>query len=168
MHPTSNGSDDKSSVTGFCFFMKEIKLTKGFVALVDDEDYEELNKFKWRAVKVRNNYYAYRLVSMHREILNLKDSKQHVDHKDRNTLNNCKSNIRQCNPGQNNLNKEVRKDSQTGVKGVRYHKKKNRYIANIRINGKQKEIGKYKTLEEAKVAYNKKAKEVHGEFYCGD
>lgn len=148
-------------------FMKEIKLTKGFVALVDDEDYEELNKFKWRAVKVRDNYYAYRLVSMHREILNIKNSKIHIDHKDRNTLNNKKDNLRTCTPAQNNLNKEVRKDNKLGVKGVRFSKKQKRYIAVISINGKVKQIGSFNTVEEAAIAYNKKAKEVHGEFYCG-
>lgn len=148
-------------------FMKEIKLTKGFVALVDDEDYEELNKFKWRAVKVRDNYYAYRLVSMHREILNIKNSKIHIDHKDRNTLNNKKDNLRTCTPAQNNLNKEVRRDNKLGVKGVRFSKKQKRYIAVISINGKVKQIGSFNTVEEAAIAYNKKAKEVHGEFYCG-
>lgn len=63
--------------------MKEIPLTKGQVALVDDEDYERINAHKWcaRLDSKLNSYYAVRssprdendkqhMISMHREIMN--------------------------------------------------------------------------------------------------
>ncbi len=81
--------------------MKEIRLTKGMVALVDDEDFEELNKHKWHASNKRSHgrdmWYACRrkgkkIVSMHREIMGT-PAGQVCDHGDKNTLNNQRWNL---------------------------------------------------------------------------
>jgi hypothetical protein len=102
--------------------MKFIKLTRGFRAMVDNEDFEELNKHKWSVMTVKKNkhntiYYAFRTqdghsVLMHREILGLKlyDGKK-ADHMNHNGLNNQRKNLRMATERQNiaNNRKSVRK-----------------------------------------------------------
>src|SRR5260221_4970142 len=82
--------------------MKEVPLTQGKAALVDDEDYERVNQFKWYLVEAKYLRYANRspynkgkqsTLRMHRFILGLTDSKQHVDHINGNGLDNRKCNL---------------------------------------------------------------------------
>ena len=85
--------------------MKQIKLSqqgknKGkYVVLVDDEDFEYLNQWRWCAVKYTHTYYAVRYdkkrISMHRLILDVPQNKL-TDHRDSNGLNNQIKNIRPC------------------------------------------------------------------------
>jgi hypothetical protein len=82
---------------------KEIPLTQGKVAVVDEEDFDRLNKHKWYACKNGNTFYALRksnvngkrlTILMHREILGLKPGDPGVDHRDGNGLNNRRKNLR--------------------------------------------------------------------------
>lgn len=135
--------------------MKEIQLSKGMVALVDNEDYEWLSKFKWHARETHKLFYAVRYkpvnvgVLMHREILGLiEDPKIHVDHKDSNGLNNQKSNLRHSNPSKNSMHSRLRRTSQSGFKGV----SKLRYgthEARIRVGQKDINLGSFKDPKEA-------------------
>lgn len=142
--------------------MKEITLTKGYVALVDDEDYEELNKYKWWVyVSVSNKAYAVRQVSrktiyMHTQISGIKG----IDHIDRNGLNNQKYNFRFATASQQVVNRVV--VNKTGYRGV--HKRGNNYVADIKFNKIKKYIGIYKTDLEAAKAYDMEAKKLHGAF----
>lgn len=158
--------------------MKKIALTQGNFALVDDEDFERLNKFKWHYNKEKraNTGYARRhksikkdgkrkqiIVSMHTFIMNTPEGFE-VDHKDSNGLNNQKSNLRVCKSAQNKKNYPPLKGSSSKYKGVRWHKASNRFVAEIFENGKQKHLGTFKNEIDAAKAYDEKAKEVHGEF----
>jgi hypothetical protein len=148
--------------------MKEINLTKGFVTQVDDEDYEFLNQWKWCVCEGKRVNYAVRNIcrndkklnlGMHRVIMNTPIDMQ-VDHIDHNGLNNQKSNMRNCKASQNQYNK--RPFSRSGYKGVYYIN--NYIVSQILINKKVTHLGSYKTEEEAAKSYDKKAKELHGEF----
>jgi hypothetical protein len=157
--------------------MKEIKLSqqgkhKGkYVALVDDEDYEYLNQWRWRAWRCGNTHYVVRrernpnkFIQMHRIILNTPDDMQ-VDHRDRNGLNNQKSNIRNCYNSDNQHNKISWAVS--GFKGVylnKYKMKSIRFRAMIQINRKTIHLGYFNTPEEAAKIYDKAAIENFGEF----
>lgn len=151
--------------------MKEIPLTQGKVALVDDEDYEWLTRWKWTACKDKDNWYAMRRegypkrrnVKMHRVVINA-PSEMEVDHRDRNGLNNQKYNLRLCNTVQNSRNRRVRSDSRTGVKGVVFRVETEKYRVTICVNGKRKNLGQYDTIEDAAKAYNKAALKYFGEF----
>lgn len=152
--------------------MKEIKLTKGQVALVDDSDFEYLNQWKWCARKHRNTFYAQRslprvngkqeTVQMHRFILGLTDPKVLTDHKDWNGLNNQRSNLRVATVSQNNANKKPKGTSK--YMGVSLLSRDNVWVANLYKNGKHYWLGRYNTEKEAALAYDEAAKKYHGEF----
>lgn len=150
--------------------MKEIELTRGCVALVDDEDYEELNRYTWCTA---SNLYAKRngsvngkrfTVLMHRQILNAPNGIE-VDHVNGERLDYRKGNLRLATFSENQRNSKCQKNNKLGIKGVFWKRSKNRFIAYISPPlQKQIWLGSFKTAQEAKEAYCKAAKELHGEF----
>lgn len=88
-----------------------------------------------------------------------------IDHKDGNGLNNRFSNLRDASHSQNQFNRRKNKGTLAGFKGVSFNKKSQRWKASINFNKKTYYLGYFETPEEASEAYNKKAKELHGEFY---
>ena len=153
--------------------MKQIELTQGKVALVDDEDYERLNNFKWYAHKKRNRYYALRgicinsksdIIRMHREILNA-IGKIQVDHINGNGLDNRKENLRLCTNQQNHCNqKNPQKNNKLGIKGVHLDKKGKKFTAQIKIKGKVINLGFFNVLGDADSAYRIAENKYFGEF----
>jgi len=150
--------------------MKTIKLTQGYEAIVDDADFEYLNQFKWCAHKKSETViYVVRkenkkMISMHREIMGF--PKDMVDHRNHNTLDNRRENLRVANNFQNQQNRnKVNKTTTSKYKGVCLFKRDGTWKAQIRHNGKCLFLGYYDTELEAKNAYDKKAKELFGEFY---
>lgn len=157
--------------------MKEIKLTRGMVALVDDEDFAELSKFKWHAAKGRYTYYAERhprvgeislrrTVSMHRQILQCKHGER-GDHKDCNGLNNCRANLRIATHAQNQRNRGAQKNSLTGLKGVcfdRTTRSSNKFKAMICIGGVRRYLGRFRTAKQAHIAYRAAVTLFHKDF----
>jgi hypothetical protein len=149
--------------------MKEIKLTQGKVALVDDEDYVFLNQFKWHAQKDLNTFYAIRTdrttgrqlkISMHRIIMETTIN-SFVDHIDHNGLNNQRSNLRNCSHAQNHANRNANKTSK--YKGISI-RKNGQVIAEIRLGKNRIYLGCFKDARKAAMAYDKKALELNGEF----
>ncbi len=156
--------------------MKEIKLTHGYVAIVDDEDYEKLNKHKWHVNKYGDKYYASRTervglnkrkhIKMHRQILGISDSKMFCDHRNGNGLDNRRENLRQCTQAENTMNKRIAKNNTTGFKGVGLNKKTGKFKASIRLKRKLYHIGTYDTAIDAAMAYDNLAIKMYGEFAC--
>jgi hypothetical protein len=154
--------------------MKEIQLTKGFVALIDDEDYDLLIQFNWHVRDDRNNLYAAtnlaingrgRTVPMHRIIMNTPLGLE-VDHRDHNGLNNQKHNLRNCTRTENGRNCRPKINCKSKYKGVKFDNKHiNGKVYNyIRADIQNTYIGSFKTEEDAARAYDKKAIELYGEF----
>ncbi len=148
--------------------MKTIPLTQGKVALVDDEDFEQLNQHKWCVSKAPNTHYAYRGngILMHRKILGLKrgdgiDS----DHKDGNGLNNQRYNLRRCSRKENIHNQRIQQRPKTSqYKGVNWDKRDRFWRTQIKLNGKSLHIGCFKNEVDAALAYDRTAKRLFGEF----
>jgi len=159
--------------------MQEIRLTQGYVALVDDEDFERVNQFEWFAHVSRHKDGTIRTVyaehnermgnrqktkSMHRFILGITDSKIEVDHEDHNGLNNQRYNLRKGTKTDNQHNAIVRKDNTSGFKGVNLDKDSGKWVARIQAGRKRIFLGHFTTSLEAAWAYDEAAREHHGEF----
>ena len=146
---------------------KQIPLTQGKFAVIDDEKYEQYSRYKYYASKIKNTFYAYRdengkSIAMHREITNC-PAGMVVDHKDSDGLNNQKSNLRVCTVTENNRHaRRVNQYNKNGFRGV--GKNGVYYNALISISGKNKTIGSFRNAEDAARAYDEKAKELFGEF----
>jgi hypothetical protein len=154
--------------------MKEIKLTQGKVALVDDEDYEYLNQFNWYAKKDRHTYYAARQIKtsvgkqnmlfMHRVLLGLTDIKIEGEHIDHDGLNNQKYNLRKATRSQNNANKSSSKNSTSKYLGVCWAKSNKKWCAKIRKDKVVTHLGFFINEVDAALAYNNAARKLHGDF----
>jgi hypothetical protein len=154
----------------FHFKMKEIQLTKGYVALVDDEDFERVSQFKWRVshrtYAVRSYVSGGRVLTqlMHRFIMGVTDPNVQVDHIFHNGLDNQKKNLRLATNSQNQKNSLISPRNKSGYKGVCWHKRAEKYSASYGLNGKRIAIGYFDCPIEAARNYNKVAVE-HGEGF---
>lgn len=163
---------------------REIPLTHGQVAIVDESDYEKLSAHKWHAFRPPHskNWYAVREAyregegptrnrryrsHMHRVILDVDDCKKHlfVDHINGNGLDNRRSNLRLVTHSQNHMNERRRSDNASGHKGVsRASTISERWQANITANGKTHYLGIFPTIQEAIEARREAGQKLHGEY----
>lgn len=151
---------------------KEIQLTQGKVALVDDADYLYLNQFKWHIYKQnRNNFYARTVIYqnkkrigivMHR--LLLKCEGKIIDHISGDGLDNRRSNIRCCTKSENPLNRRININNNSGYKGVSWFKVVKKWRAQIQYKKIVYHLGTYEKRIDAAKAYNEAAIKFHGEF----
>ncbi len=150
---------------------KRIELTFGKWAIIDAADYYRVKDFKWCAVQKGPTFYAKTLrtngshLSLHRLITN---APKHlvVDHINHNGLDNRRSNLRLCTPAQNQQNKRPQAGGTSRHKGVHWDKKRKKYIAQIGHKSKRYTIGRFDNEDDAGRAYDKKAKELFGEYAC--
>lgn len=155
--------------------MKEIQLTQGKVALIDDEDFDLVDQFKWTVVSKANKiFYAYRMPSrklgkrapilMHRFILGAEKGQQ-VDHVNGDGLDNRRENLRFSTQSENLQNMHAGRGS-SKFKGVGWFESSGKWRAKTKFNGKYIHIGLFSSEIEAAKAYNEKALELFGEFAC--
>ena len=144
--------------------MKEISLTKGMSAIVDDDMFEMISQWKWiyspTGYATRNyfNKEKYKLytkkerwkanecIYMHRLINNTKDGYL-TDHINGNKLDNRKCNLRTATKQLNAINSKLDIRNQSGTRGVSWYK--NAWVAGISSNGKQYYLGRFKNKEDA-------------------
>lgn len=151
--------------------MKEIKLTRGLVALVDDSDFEWASRWKWFAQKSGRKFYAARsqvragvkkLILMHREIIGNLGALD-GEHEDGNSLNNQRSNLRPATRSQNLANKELPKNKTCKSRGV-YLGWNGVFIANISVGHRSKYLGTFQDETDAALAYDSAALTHFGSF----
>jgi hypothetical protein len=122
-----------------------------------------LNSKGYKKVFIKDkSFFIHRLVGI--AFIPNPDNKTSVDHIDNNKTNNNINNLRWCTYSENNQNKTIHKNNKSGYKGIYYDKSKNKWCAQISINNKNKNIGCFKTVEDAIIARYNKAKEIQGEF----
>jgi hypothetical protein len=146
--------------------MKEIKLTRGYVAIIDDDDFERVSKIHWQCMpnrygkvyakgclplELRNESKKQQQVLMHRFVMNAKPNTE-LDHINGNGLDNRKENLRFTSHRENLRNRRLFQNSGSGFKGVR--KKGNKYIMVLQVE--------FDTPEDAAKLWDKLAKTVYG------
>lgn len=153
--------------------VKKVQLTQGKFALVDDEDYEKINRFKWHYAagyarrNVRLNNGKRKIIFMHRIIAETPDG-LYCDHINGDTLDNRKSNLRNVTKQQNNWNAKKKTKATSKYKGVYFFKRDKDQIgkwgARIQVDGKLIRLGYFSSEIEAALAYNRAAKKYFGEY----
>jgi len=158
--------------------MAAILLNNGMQALVDDKDFESLNKYKWTYHRDKRKHTGYvvrgvqlrdgskRTIKIHRAILGLNyGDKRQGDHIDGNGLDNRRTNLRIVTSKQNQWNMRIPKNNTSGYKGVTYHAESGKWRARISFGNKQSEsLGLFTSKENAALAWNKAALKYRGEY----
>ena len=151
--------------------MREITLHSrkypGLVTLVDDDDYDWLNQYRWYPLKSDNCFYAIGLVTedynqrMHAIITGY----EQTDHMNRNGLDNQRHNLRPATPAQNAANRAKTRGLHTSAfKGVSWNSRQKGWKAGIVTNGKRTHLGYFTDEIDAALAYDQAAREQHGEY----
>jgi len=128
--------------------------------MVDDEDYDMLNKYKWHTKQSHNTLYAVRKPRnsysrfMHRTIIDVPEGME-TDHIDGNGLNNQKKNLRIVTHRENGQNRHQIKEKTSRFTGVDWYKSRGKWRAQIRIRGRPKHLGYFVCEEDARMAYAK-------------
>ena len=146
-----------------------IPLTQGKNAIVDAEDFEWLNQWNWYAIRPRNIWYAVRhdrrskpqkAIYMHALICGF----DNPDHKDRDGLNNRRSNLRKCTRSDQAYNTKKLANNTSGFMGVSWDRQSGKWKAQIMSDSRHIALGRFLSKEEAARAYDKAARIYHGEF----
>jgi AP2 domain/HNH endonuclease len=156
--------------------IRVIHLTRDQVTIVDRDDFEWLNQWKWQAEFCPNTsgFYAVRGIKdeagkpgtarMHRLIIGAQPG-QIVDHVDRNSLNNTRANLRIVTAEQNSVNcRLLKRHNTSGFRGVSWDKRDKLWRAALSVNRRTIYLGGFKTPEAAAAAYDAAAKKQHGGF----
>lgn len=145
--------------------MKILQTDKGVDFVIDDDTYLWAKDINWKLSKF--GYVSFRKgtkrVFLHRLVAQTPED-YITDHINGNRLDNLRSNLRVVTNKQNVWNSGLRNDNTSGYRGVHFRKDRGRWTAEIKANGKKHCLGCYNTAEEAAVVYNRKAKELFGDF----
>jgi len=148
--------------------MKNISLSQGKMAFVDEQDVDFLNQWKWTYRAGKGTGYAYRKerqkdVYMHRAILD-PPLDMEVDHINGNGIDNRRCNLRICTHKENGRNQHKRMLTTSRYQGVCWNERLHYWVARIVKDGLDYWLGCFESEEEAAIAYNQKAVILHGKF----
>lgn len=167
-------SAEQMSILSLLEESREIPLTRGMVAIVSACDFEWLNQWKWQAGRTTNGkcYVVRRAtittgvrrnLSMHRLITHAPRGTE-VDHRNGDSLDNRRCNLRICTGTQNKCNRPKGTGASSQFKGVCLDKERSKWKAQIEIDYKSIALGRFDNEIEAAQAYDRAARELHGEF----
>ena len=157
---------------------REIELTRGLVAIVSNVDFKWLNQWKWYASKSSSGlFYAVRrtsrrdsprtMIHMHREVAKRAGKNiegEHVDHRNQDSLDNRRGNLRPATHQQNLANRGPQRNNKSGYKGVSWCNRDSKWLAQIKVNQRQMNLGRFDLAEDAAAAYRKAARKHFGQF----
>ena len=159
----------------------QVPLSRGLFALIDEADADLILPFKWYASRPRqalHTSYAARtktvagkprIFYLHRTLLGLTDRRIHVDHANRDGLDNRRVNLRIATPSQNHANMAKQltiggRPSSSIYKGVTWGKGSGQWLAQIMFRGQRKHLGCFANELDAAAAYNAAAVATFGQF----
>ncbi len=154
--------------------MRNIRLSNGMIAIIDDEDFDALSIWSWHYKPSGLTGYAYRNAprgsagprtpKMHQVVLAVRPG-ECVDHINGDGLDNRRGNLRVAVGNQNNANrKKSLKKASSRFKGVNWDPNRGKWLAYVRVNRKMKNLGRYILEEDAAKVYNAAAIEYFGEY----
>lgn len=148
----------------FDLMAKKVPLGNGQFAIVDDEDFELVSRYKWHtmASKDKSHIYAASRLRMHRLIIDAPPD-MFVDHINGDTLDNRRCNLRLCTNAQNQQNTGSRGGS-SRYKGVSFNKKSGKWIGAFLFEGRRYYCGLWDSEDDCARAVDKKRGEVCGTF----
>lgn len=141
----------------------------GYLVKIDDEDKELFNKYKW-FINIGNRMKPYLVTTSHPNLyfhkLVMKIGKDFIcDHKNGDSLDNRKENLRKATRSQNAQNSRRRRDNSSGIKGVCFDSRDKVWRAFIQANGKRISLGSFKDIYSAQCKYIEASEILHGEFH---
>lgn len=152
--------------------MKQIKLTKGAFAVVDNEDFEYLNQWSWHLTtkgyacrgthtgSIKDGTRRALIFFMHREINKTPDGFQ-TDHINHNKLDNRRLNLRTVTNQQNHFNQRLQSNNKSGYKGVYWFRRDSNWQAQITLNARKIHLGYFEKIEDAINARKQAEKQYH-------
>ena len=149
-----------------------IPLTKGQVALVDDDDFVKLSGIKWYAhwSPSAKTFYAIGpgKISLHRRIMGITNPIIRVDHKNHNGLDCQRKNLRSCSHAQNIANRRgANSNSSSRIRGVWMDLSRKKWFVQIQVKGKKISLGRFNKKRDAAEAYAVANRLYFGEFGGG-
>lgn len=157
-------------------YCKLIDLTKGWFAIVWQDDYVELSQRNWTARRSGKStcwYASANLLSaghgqrknilMHKHLCPVGDG-LFVDHENRNSLDNRRSNLRPVTQSQNSVNAKLRTTNKSGQRGVCWENGSRKWLVQFRYSGKLHKIGKFDDFDKACEAYREATTRILGGF----
>ena len=153
-----------------------IILTKGKICVIDSADYHLIKNFTWGAKNTKkfNNYYAktsFRLengkfttLTLHRLIMNIRDSKNEIDHINHDTLNCSRINLRVANKSENMCNRKIFKNNLSGFKNICWNELRQKWVVRI-IKNHVKHWKFFDNISDACEWKNKMLPVIHGKFH---
>ena len=153
--------------------MRTLQITRGYSVFLDDDDFERFGKYRWYASICGKRVYASREVSkthsyLHREIMKAPKG-LFVDHKNHNTLDNRKENLRLCTQVENNRNRAgAQSRSKSGIRGVWWVESRKKWATSIAVNKRTIPLGRFVKLEDAIKARKDAQDKYYGEFAGGE
>lgn len=151
---------------------KQIPLTRGQFAIVDEADFAIANQYKWHAIRPHRIWYAVRTIwghgenssqYLHRFLLGNPQGVS-IDHVDGNGLNCARSNLRIATKSQNDANRGRQENNKSGYKGVHWATRDKKWIAKIKVDGRQIYVGGFDNPVDAALAYDAAAHKYFGAF----
>lgn len=146
-----------------------LPLTQGMEAIIDPSEFERTKDITWRVHRGYKTWYAVSggcgkpLVQLHRLIMCAPDDAE-IDHKNHNGLDNRRCNLRIAIGSQNQRNRRKYKKGTSRFLGVSLNRKENKWVAQIKYEGRNRTLGRFDSEEEAALSYDNAARKHFGEF----
>jgi len=143
-----------------------IRVHDGKTFIIDIEDAKKVLEHTWFITLGYPKTHSTKLntkIPVHNIVMDVPDGFL-VDHVNHNTLDNRKVNLRVCTKQENSFNKKKIESCSSRFKGVCWNKRKNKWQAEIKFNGKSYFLGYFGNENEAATIYNERAKSFFGEY----